>query len=159
VEPVKANQNLPHAELATVTLHLLPVGQVKMRPSLKPLPAVPHAEAAESKDFNVPGHVIRPGTSLINPKTMEYFAFQWHITDSCDQRCKHCYIFSENNHSNLKEMSWTEIESVFENCQDMCKKTRRIPYFYITGGDPILHSRVWDLIKLFKSHKNALTLL
>lgn len=27
----------------------------------------------------------------------EYFAFQWHITDECDQRCKHCYIFSENN--------------------------------------------------------------
>ena len=25
---------------------------------------------------------------------MEYFAFQWHITDECDQRCKHCYILS-----------------------------------------------------------------
>ena len=23
-----------------------------------------------------------------------YFSFQWHITDECDQRCKHCYIFS-----------------------------------------------------------------
>lgn len=23
----------------------------------------------------------------------QYFAFQWHITDDCDQRCKHCYIF------------------------------------------------------------------
>ncbi len=21
-----------------------------------------------------------------------YFAIQWHITDTCDQRCKHCYI-------------------------------------------------------------------
>ncbi len=21
----------------------------------------------------------------------QYFAFQWHITDECDQRCKHCY--------------------------------------------------------------------
>ena len=27
---------------------------------------------------------------------MEYFAFQWHITDECDQRCKHCYIFAED---------------------------------------------------------------
>lgn len=26
-----------------------------------------------------------------------YFAFQWHITDVCDQRCKHCYIFAEDN--------------------------------------------------------------
>lgn len=34
---------------------------------------------------------------------MEYFAFQWHITDSCDQRCEHCYIFSEG-HPKLVEM-------------------------------------------------------
>ena len=25
-----------------------------------------------------------------------YFAFQWHITDDCDQRCKHCYIFAKD---------------------------------------------------------------
>lgn len=36
---------------------------------------------------------------------MEYFAFQWHITDSCDQRCEHCYIFSEG-HPELVEMSF-----------------------------------------------------
>ena len=90
---------------------------------------------------------------------MEYFAFQWHITDSCDQRCQHCYIFSENNHIKLKEMSWPEIESVFGNCLDMCQKANRIPYFYITGGDPILHSRFWELMELFKSHKIAFTIL
>ena len=90
---------------------------------------------------------------------MEYFAFQWHITDSCDQRCQHCYIFSENHHILLKEMSWPEIESVFENCLDMCQKAKRIPYFYITGGDPILHSRFWDLMELFKSHNIAFTIL
>jgi len=36
---------------------------------------------------------------------MQYFAFQWHITDTCDQRCQHCYIFSENYHTDLKEPS------------------------------------------------------
>ena len=30
----------------------------------------------------------------------QYFSFQWHITDECDQRCKHCYIFSENCNKN-----------------------------------------------------------
>ena len=90
---------------------------------------------------------------------MEYFSFQWHLTDSCDQRCRHCYIFSEKNHNSLKEMSWTEIESVFENCQDMCRKANRTPYFYITGGDPLLHSRFWDLMELFKSHNIAFTIL
>jgi radical SAM/SPASM domain protein of ACGX system len=90
---------------------------------------------------------------------MEYFAFQWHITDSCDQRCQHCYIFSENNHFVLKEMSWLEMGHVFENCLDMCQKANRLPYFYITGGDPILHSRFWDLMQLLKSHDIPFTIL
>lgn len=90
---------------------------------------------------------------------MEYFAFQWHITDSCDQRCRHCYIFSENNHIKLKEMSWSEIQSVFQNCLQMCSQANRVPYFYITGGDPILHSRFWDLMELFKSKKIAFSIL
>lgn len=90
---------------------------------------------------------------------MEYFAFQWHITDTCDQRCKHCYIFSENIHFKVKEMSWTEIESVFANCLDMCKKAGRTPYFYITGGDPILHSRFWDLTALFKANSISYSIL
>lgn len=90
---------------------------------------------------------------------MEYFAFQWHITDSCDQRCQHCYIFSENIHFKVKEMSWEEIKSVFSNCLDMCEKANRIPYFYITGGDPILHSRFWDLMELFKANNIHFTIL
>ena len=30
----------------------------------------------------------------------QYFSFQWHITDECDQRCKHCYIFWETDAEN-----------------------------------------------------------
>ena len=35
---------------------------------------------------------------------MEYFAFQWHITDACDQHCKHCYIFSEDSCKKLDDL-------------------------------------------------------
>lgn len=56
-------------------------------------------------------------------------------------------------------MSWAEIESVFGNCMDMCQKANRIPYFYITGGDPILHSRFWDLMELFKNNNITFTIL
>ena len=29
-----------------------------------------------------------------NMKSKNHFSMQWHITDRCDQRCKHCYIFA-----------------------------------------------------------------
>ena len=79
------------------------------------------------------------------------FAFQWHITDACDQRCKHCYIFSENSGIPLTAMSYDRMEQVLDSCLDMCKMLDREPYFYITGGDPILHPDFWRLCELLKS--------
>lgn len=89
----------------------------------------------------------------------QYFSFQWHITDDCDQRCKHCYIFSENNCKKLDSMNWEQMQDTFYNCLDFCEVYHRIPYFYITGGDPILHPDFWKLLKLMKKHQIAFTIL
>lgn len=82
-----------------------------------------------------------------------YFSFQWHITDDCDQRCKHCYIFSGDNCKKIDSMTWEQIKSTFYNCLDFCKVYNRLPYFYLTGGDPILHPDFWRLLELF--HENS----
>lgn len=82
-----------------------------------------------------------------------YFSFQWHITDDCDQRCKHCYIFSGDVCKEIDTMTWEQIKNTFYNCLDFCKMYDRLPYFYLTGGDPILHPDFWRLLELF--HKNS----
>ncbi len=89
---------------------------------------------------------------------MEYFAFQWHITDACDQRCEHCYIFSEG-HPKLVEMPWERLMAVLDTCRKMCERMNRLPYFYITGGDPILHSRFWDLLEVLHGQGIPFTLM
>ncbi len=81
----------------------------------------------------------------------EYFAFQWHITDHCDQRCEHCYIFAEDRDIPLQEMQWADMERVLDNCREMCDQLGRQPYFYITGGDPILHRDFWRLAERLKT--------
>ena len=58
----------------------------------------------------------------------QYFSFQWHITDECDQRCKHCYIFSENCNKKLDAMSWQQMQDTFYNCLDFCEVYDRLPY-------------------------------
>ncbi len=81
---------------------------------------------------------------------MEYFAFQWHITEACDQRCKHCYIYALGSHAKFQEMALEDMVRVIENCQAFCRKAGRLPYFYLTGGDPILHPQFWQLAGLLK---------
>ena len=75
----------------------------------------------------------------------DFFAFQWHILDDCDQRCKHCYIFQDE--SELQTMNPDDMELVLDNCIRMCERTNRKPYFSITGGDPILHPNFWNLVE------------
>ena len=89
----------------------------------------------------------------------EYFAFQWHITDECDQRCKHCYIFSEDNCKKTDAMNWEQMRETFYNCLDFCEVYKRLPYFYITGGDPILHRHFWRLLALLKEHEIPFTIM
>jgi len=80
----------------------------------------------------------------------QYFAIQWHITDICDQRCKHCYIFSEG-HPCLVSMKYGEMVHTLDEIEELCRKIDRVPYIYLTGGDPILHPDFWDLLELFKT--------
>lgn len=89
----------------------------------------------------------------------KYFAFQWHITDECDQRCKHCYIFSENCQKKTNAMTWEQMEHTFYNCLNFCQTYNRMPYFYITGGDPILHPNFWQLLKFLKKYEIPFTIL
>ena len=88
-----------------------------------------------------------------------YFSFQWHITDACDQRCKHCYIFSGEGCKELKSMTWEQMQKVIANCEDFCKVYNRVPYYYITGGDPIIHPDFWKLMVLLKSKNISFTIM
>ena len=48
------------------------------------------------------------------------FAFQWHITDECDQRCKHCYIFANGACAGFKRMPWEQMLQVVDQAQAHC---------------------------------------
>ena len=88
-----------------------------------------------------------------------YFSFQWHITDDCDQRCKHCYIFAESQQKCIDSMTRGEMETVLKNCEDFCETFGRRPYFYLTGGDPILHPDFWWLLEHFKEKQIPFTIM
>jgi len=90
---------------------------------------------------------------------MEYFAFQWHITEACDQRCKHCYIYALGSHAKFKQMSVVDMTRVLDNIEDFGHKTNHKPYLYVTGGDPILHPQFWTLAGMLKERDIPFALL
>lgn len=79
------------------------------------------------------------------------FVFQWHITDACDQRCSHCYIYAEDAGKAVCSMPWEQMQLTVENCMDFCRDNRQSPFFVLTGGDPLLHPDFWRLAELLRS--------
>jgi radical SAM domain protein len=56
-------------------------------------------------------------------------------------------------------MSWQEMQDTFNNCLDFCETYGRTPYFYLTGGDPILHPDFWKLLELFSENNVKFTIM
>jgi len=89
-------------------------------------------------------------------KNTNYFGLQWHITDKCDQRCKHCYIWREKGERELRKISQSreldleEYPLVVEKFLSFCRKFRVNPAISITGGDPILSHFFWKLLEYLK---------
>ena len=70
-------------------------------------------------------------------------AYQWHITDDCDQRCRHCYLFAED--AKLKCVS-TPYEQLLHTLDEITLDAASrygYPMPVISGGDPILHPDFW----------------
>ena len=81
------------------------------------------------------------------------FTFQWHITDECDQRCRHCYIYAEDPDRIPLRMAWADMCTVINNCLSFCRDFGTSPVFFITGGDPLLHPDFWHLAE--RLHRKA----
>lgn len=85
--------------------------------------------------------------------------FQWHITDACDQRCKHCYIYGADGDCKQGEMAWQDMMDTLENCEGFCEQLDMQPFFCITGGDPLLHPDFWRLAETLHRRKIPFSIL
>ena len=56
-------------------------------------------------------------------------------------------------------MHWEAMLTTVKNCLRMADKFGRTPYFYLTGGDPILHGDFWRLLKYFKRLRIDFTIM
>lgn len=84
-------------------------------------------------------------------ETEIYFSLQWHITNACDQRCKHCYIFNNNEtKKQSQELSFAQCITVIEDFEAFCKKTNTKPNIVITGGDPLLRNDIWEVLEVLR---------
>ena len=75
------------------------------------------------------------------------FYFQWHITDICNMRCRHCY----HENYEFKGLNCGEILKIASHLCDAVKEWGKIGSFSITGGEPF--ERKESVFKFEKKQK------
>jgi len=88
------------------------------------------------------------------------FGLQWHLTNECDQRCKHCYIWQKHEKQNLRStLTIEQCQMVIEDFVSFCNEMNISPFFFITGGDPLLYPLIWDVLELIRQKGISFTIL
>ncbi|MCD6367904.1 MAG: radical SAM protein [Candidatus Aenigmarchaeota archaeon] len=80
------------------------------------------------------------------------FPLQWHITVKCDQNCKHCYMRDEEFYENqLKNpLSYEDIIKIIDMYLEFTDEWSFRKRIIFTGGDPLLRSDFFDILKYTK---------
>ena len=84
---------------------------------------------------------------------VDKFSMQWHITDRCDQRCKHCYIYEGKDKKCSLELDLNTLNLILEDFISSCKQLGKEPFLVITGGDPLLYEGIWNFLEILKKNK------
>jgi selenobiotic family peptide radical SAM maturase len=70
----------------------------------------------------------------------QVFTLQWHITQTCDLSCKHCYDRSARATVTLEEAI-----DVLDQFYDFCRERNVYGQVSFTGGNPLMHPRFLEI--------------
>ncbi len=71
------------------------------------------------------------------------FYIQWHITNLCNLRCKHCY---QDDFSKRNDLDWSGLKKVSENFLYTLKEWNQKASIHLTGGEPLLKPELFPLL-------------
>ncbi len=70
-------------------------------------------------------------------------SYQWHITDNCDQRCKHCYLYAEDARLACVTTPFDQLLLTLDEIEKDAEARNAVAMPAVSGGDPLLHPDFW----------------
>lgn len=80
---------------------------------------------------------------------MQKFILQWHLSECCNLKCKHCY---QEDHIPV-QLKYDELLSILDQYKELLKKLNMKGHINITGGEPLCCPYFFDILDKFKEDK------
>ncbi len=79
----------------------------------------------------------------------ERFYIQWHITNLCSLRCRHCY---QDDFSRRNDLDWAGLEKVCGHLLSTVEEWDKPACIHLTGGEPLLKPDLFPLLARLDRH-------
>ena len=80
------------------------------------------------------------------------FYFQWHITNLCNLRCRHCY---QEDFSDKKELDWPTLKRVADSITTTLEDWDKDAVITLTGGEPLVKKEFFLLLEYLNDKKQV----
>jgi len=80
------------------------------------------------------------------------FYFQWHLTNFCNWRCRHCY---QSDFSPQSDLDLAGLKAVADNILSVLKKWNKQAIINLTGGEPLLKKELIPLLEYLNNQKQV----
>lgn len=84
---------------------------------------------------------------------MKEFTLQWHLSEICNLKCKHCY---QENHKPV-QLKYNELINILNQYKELLKKLKVKGHINLTGGEPLCCPYFFKLLDEFKKDKDLYT--
>jgi selenobiotic family peptide radical SAM maturase len=86
--------------------------------------------------------------------TAEVFSLQWHVTQACDLRCKHCY-----DRTDRSQMPLDKAIAVLDDLHDFCRTRFVSRQVSFSGGNPFLYPHLSEIYRAASDRGFAVAIL
>jgi len=114
-------------------------------------------EALETEHELIERGVMRGtphGETPKRPFTPRRFLLQWHITERCDLRCRHCYQQETPGES---ELPLADLRGILDQYGALLAKWGIAGHLNVTGGEPLLHPDFFSFLESVRKHAPGCT--
>ena len=78
------------------------------------------------------------------------FVLQWHLSEACNLKCKHCY---QENHVPV-QLSYENLMKILDQYRELLKKLKVKGHINLTGGEPLCSPHFYKILDEFKKDKD-----
>lgn len=81
------------------------------------------------------------------------FVLQWHLGESCNLKCLHCY---QENHKPV-QLKYEQLEEIYTQFKELLVKKKMKGHINITGGEPLCNPYLFKILDLIKKDSDFMS--